>query len=317
MGSGQIRKGKMSQIPWNDLELVLMLQREGSMRAAAKELGTSHPTLSRRLRELQESIGVSLVERDGKRLRLTAAGEDLARTAARVEAEVDAVSLRIAGRDHRLEGVVRVALSPSMLAALAPFIPEFHALYPGIQLELSSSLTLASLTRREAEVAIRFTNSPHETLIGRRTSTFEQAVFIRQDLLEHYQQAGIEDPRDWSWVDWDDAHKHHESSSWVRANIEPARVVVRGDSSLALYNLIRSGVACGYAPTMLAVPDPTLVRAPAGALGALPTFNRGIWVLTHEELKTNRRVRATADWIAELLRVADKGAWCGTRSLIV
>ena len=121
-----------TNLPWSDLRLVLAIQRERSLRGAAKRLRISHPTVSRRVADLQQGLGVMLLEREGRSLRLTAAGEDLAQTAARIEVEVDGLSRRIAGRDHRLQGCVRVALSPSMFAALAPYLSEFSALYPGI-----------------------------------------------------------------------------------------------------------------------------------------------------------------------------------------
>ncbi len=289
-------------IPWSELRLVLAIRREGSLRAAAAALRISHPTVSRRIHELQESLGVHLFERDGRRLRLTVAGEDLAETAARIETEVHGLGRRIAGRDHRLEGVVRVALSPTMLAALAPALPDFAAQYPGIQLDLSTSLGFASLTRREADVAIRFTNAPQETLVGRRLGVFESAAYIARSLWERVGAA----PEQWPWVDWDEAHQHHASALWMAEHMEGARVVARCESSLTMTQLVQAGVGAGFVPTMLATSDPGLVR-----LGEerFPTFHRDIWVLTHADLRSTGRVRATMDWIGELLRDADGGVW--------
>ena len=296
-------------VPWSDLRLVLAVAREGSFRAAASVLRLSHPTLSRRIGELQEGLGVHLFEREGRQLRLTAAGEDLAETAARIESEVDGLSRRIAGADHRLEGVVKVALSPSMFAALTPALRHFAELHPGIKLEFVTGLALTNLTRREADVAIRFTGSPPETLVGRKLSLFEQAVYVHRALQSRMLQAGREDPRSWPWVDWDEAHRHHASAQWVARTIEADRIVTRCDSSMTLYQLIKAGVGVGFSPTMLAAPDPELIRVRADA--ELPVFNRDIWVLTHADLRDTGRVRATLDWISELLHVDGGGVWNG------
>ncbi|MEM9454815.1 MAG: LysR family transcriptional regulator [Myxococcota bacterium] len=298
-----------ADIEWSDLRLVLAIGREGSLRAAAKALRISHPTVSRRVAELQEELGVHLFEREGRHLRLTAAGEDLSQTAARIEVEVDGLGRRIAGRDHRLEGVVRVALSPSMFAALAPALPAFAELHPGIQLEFVTGLSLTNLTRREADVAIRFTDSPQQTLVGRKLSQFEQAVYVSRSLQCRMLAAGHDDPFAWPWVDWDEAHRHHSSSQWIRKTIEADNVVARCDSSLTLYQMIKAGVGVGFSPTMLAGPDPELVRVQTSR--ELPVFNRSIWVLTHADLRKTGRVRATMQWLGELLYVEGGGAWPG------
>lgn len=260
--------------------------------------------------ELQSRLGVRLFEREGRRLRLTVAGEDLAETAARIEAEVDGLSRRIAGRDHRLEGVVRVAMSPSMLAALAPRIPVFTEAHPGIELDVTTSLGFASLTRREADVAIRITNTPHETLVGRRLSLFEQAVYVSRALMERAPKDSA--PQAWPWVDWDEAHAHHASARWVRKQIEPARVVARCGSSLSMFQLVVAGVGAGFVPTMLAAGHPGLVRLQGDDD---PVFHRAIWVVTHADLRHTGRVRAIVDWLHEELQVEGGGVWLGPRTI--
>lgn len=296
-------------IPWSDLRLVLALQREGTLRAAAKALRLSHPTVSRRIAELQSQLGVQLFEREGRVLRLTDAGEDLAQTAARIEVEVDGLGRRIAGRDHRLEGRVRISLSPSMFAALSPALADFGERYPGIELELTTGLGFASLTRREADVVIRQTNAPDETLVGRRLSLFEGAAYVSRSLQARMLAAGEDDPRRWPWVDWDEAHRHHSSAGWMREHIDPAQIVVRCDNSLSMYQLVQSGIGAGYVPTMLAAPDPELLRIePRDAFGC---FQREIWVLTHADLRNTGRVQATVRWLGEQLRVEGGGPWQG------
>jgi DNA-binding transcriptional LysR family regulator len=293
------------EIPWSDLRLVLAIRRGGSLRAAAQALRISHPTVSRRVHDLEDQLGVHLLRRNGRQLELTPAGEDLADTAERVEREVDGLGRRIAGRDHRLEGVVRVAMSPAMLAAVARHLPDFRRRHPGVQLDLTTNLGFASLSRREADVAVRQTNAPHDTLVGRRLSLFEQAVYAHRGLVKDGPA------RQWPWIDWDDAHRHHSSARWVAEHVDPGSVVVRCETSLAMYQLVRAGVGVGFVPTMLAHPNPEVVRLDADVF---PVFHRGIWVLTHADLRTMGRVRATVTWLGDLLHVDGGGVWRGTPS---
>ena len=298
---------QIDALAWSDLQWVLVIKREGTLRAAARALRLSHPTLSRRVAELQDALGVHLFERDGRRLRLTAAGEDLARTAARIEPEVDGLSRRITGRDHRLQGVVRVSLTPSALAALAPALADFNARYPGIELEFLTGLTLANLTRREADIALRFTLDPPETLVGRKLSVFQQAVYASQQLTTYLRTQGDDQPESWPWIDWDEAHRHHSSARWVNEHLPNARVVARCESSMSMYLLVKAGVGVGFVPQMLAARDEELVPMQ----GQLPVFNRDIWVLTHEDLRTTGRIRVALEWLHTLLYVPDSGVWLG------
>ena len=306
---GQRMETRDPEIPWSDLKLVLAIQREGTVRAAAKALRISHPTVSRRVGELQEGLGVHLFEREGRGLRLTAAGADLAQTAERIETEIDGLGRRIAGRDHRLEGVVRVALSPEMFAALAPALPEFSSLHPGIELELVAGLDFASLTRREADVAVRVTNSPDESLVGRKLGQFEQAVYVSRALQARMQAEGNNDPLTWPWIDWDERHRHHASARWVSEHVDPDRVAMRCDSSLAMFQLVEAGVGVGFVPTMLLGRSRDLIRV--RTRDEIPTFRRSIWVLTHPDLRTTGRIRATVEWLGRTLSVVGGGVWPG------
>ncbi len=294
------------EIPWSELRVVLAVRRAGTLRGAAGSLAISHATISRRISELQDQLGVHVFEREGRRLRLTAAGEDLADTAARIEAEVHGLGRRIAGRDHRLEGTVRIALSPTMLAALAPSLPDFESRYPGIQLDLSTSLGFASLTRREADIAIRVTNAPHDTLVGRKLSLFEICARVSPALID---RAG-NDPQHWPWVDWDEAHQHHSSARWMQQHIDVSRIRARCESSLTMTQLVEAGVGAGFVPTMLAKNGLKRVEP----RDEYPVFTREIWVLTHADLRDTGRIRATIDWLSEQLYVEGIGVWRPSRT---
>lgn len=300
---------RVPDIPWSDLKLVLEIQRAGTLRAATDALGMSHPTLSRRIAELQDSLGVQLFERDGRRLKLTEAGEDLAQTAARIEPEVDGLGRRIAGRDHRLQGVVTVALSPSGFAALTPAVAAFRKRHPGIDLEFVTGLSLVNLTRREADVAVRFTHAPPETLVGRKVSQFQQAAYVHRSLQRRLRRKGKGAPFNWPWVDWDASHRHHSSARWIAEHVPGDRVTARCDSSMTMFQLVKAAVGVGFVPTMLAHGDPDLV--PAEAPVQLPVFNRDIWVLTHADLRRTGRVRAVVQWLGEVLHVDGGGVWLG------
>lgn len=100
---------------WDDLRTVLEISRSGSLSGAARQLGVSHATVFRRLKNIERRLGVLLFERSPGGYQATLAGEEMAQAAARVHQEVEGVTRRIQGRDQRLEGVIRV--TPDRLLA--------------------------------------------------------------------------------------------------------------------------------------------------------------------------------------------------------
>jgi len=153
---------------WDDLRIVLAVSREGTLSGAARRLGVTHSTVFRRLGAIEEQIGVRLFERFRDGYVPTPAGETTAETAARLEDEVLTLERRLSGQDLRPSGVVRITTTDTLGTILMRHLQAMRALHPGIQFEVVISNAMANLTRREAEIAIRPTLEPPESLVGRR-----------------------------------------------------------------------------------------------------------------------------------------------------
>ncbi|MGM0559641.1 MAG: LysR family transcriptional regulator, partial [Pseudomonadota bacterium] len=151
---------------WDDLRVVRAIAEMGSLSGAGRRLGLSHATVFRRLGEIEARLGVRLFERARGGYSPTPAGEDLAATAGRVEAEVLEVERRLAGQDLRPAGSLRVTTTDTLLSGLlSPLFTEFRQAFPEIALEVSLSNNLFNLSRREADVAIRPVQDPPDTLV--------------------------------------------------------------------------------------------------------------------------------------------------------
>ena len=142
---------------WNGLRLVLGIQRAGSLTAAAKALRVDHSMAYRRLNALEASLGVRLFERlPGGIYQATAAGARMAAAAERMEDEALALDLDITGRDHRLSGRLRVTSSETLAyRVLTRHLAAFRQAHPGIVVELVVDNRILSLSRREADIALR------------------------------------------------------------------------------------------------------------------------------------------------------------------
>jgi len=153
---------------WNDVRLFLALARGGSVRAASSEAGVSHSTVARRIETFEKRLGVRLFDRLPSGYALTRAGEDALPVAKLVEEEMEGLRRRLTGRDQQLSGRIRLTAADFLATHfLMPALAEFAKRYPHIEFEIISTYVSLDLDKREADVALRFTNDPPGHLVGR------------------------------------------------------------------------------------------------------------------------------------------------------
>lgn len=281
------------ELDWDDLRFVLAVSREGSLRGAAEALGVNHATVSRHVAEITDGLGVRLFDRDGRSWIATAAGADLVETATRMETEVHALSRRVTGRDVQLRGTVRVAVATSIVATLSSVFAELSRTYPEINIELSTSLELANLTKREADIAIRVTDTPPEVLVGREAAKFGSAVYGQRELLGSLEPCTVDA---YPWLAWDERYQFFKPERWRHEHVSEDRIRMRADNEMSLFELCKAGIGVTFLPCIVADAEPSLRRLPAS-----PTFDYGLWVLTHAELRRTARVRVLMRHLSEAI----------------
>lgn len=277
---------------WDNLRIFLAVAREGSVRGAAGDLGVSHSTVSRRIDAFEQDLGVRLFERLPDGYVLTSFGEDMAQTTRRLEDAVNGLERRVLGQDARLRGDLRVTM-PDLLAAklLMPDLVAFGERYPDINLEVAISYTPFDLRRREADVAIRITREPPETLVGRKVITYARATYASLAYLACHDPEHA--PESVTWIGWDDRSRHPR---WVRESSFP-NASVRGRLNNAMVQLAaaKAGMGLAMLPCFMGDTETDLRRVPPGR----PEPAWDIWILTHEDLRATARVRAFMDFMAE------------------
>ena len=278
---------------WDDLRFVLALHRTGTLSAAGEALDVSHTTVARRLKSIEETLGARLFDATPEGYLATAAGLEAAEGAARIEAEALSIEAQLVGRDAHLRGTLHVSTMDLLARRYAGAIAAFVADHPSIDLSLTVADARASLPRREADVLIRLTNSPPESLVGRRIERLEFAAYGHVDLVcEAGETAGFEDL---PWVSWTEGAESDWLDQWLRANAPEARVAMRIDASAStILDIVLSGVGVHFLPRFVAERHPELRR-----IGDVrPEFSTDVWLLTLPALRRNPRVRAFMDWIS-------------------
>ncbi len=283
------------ELPWDDLRQVLAIARAGSLSGAARALGVNHSTVFRRLQALERRLEARLFERSRSGYAATAACEDLLAAAARVEAEVAALERRLAGRDQRLSGTLRLTAPDDIAARLlmAP-LARFRAAYPGLSLELVLDNRMLSLTRREADLAVRPTLKPPQDLLGRRIGPLATAIYAAPERAGRGPAKW--DPGQENWVGWDEGLGPPAVADWMRRHVPAAAVTYRANSLLNLAAAVRAGLGLGALPCFLGDPELTRIAAPDPALAS------ELWLLSHRDLRRSARVRALSDFLFKSLR---------------
>jgi DNA-binding transcriptional LysR family regulator len=284
-----------NQLDWDDLRLVLTVFREGTLSGAARRLGVTHSTIFRRLGAIEKDMGVRLFERFRDGYVPTPAGETAAASAARLEDEVLTLERRLSGQDLRPSGSVRVTTTDTLLPVLMRHVAAMRARHPDISIEVAISNTMANLTRREAEIAIRPTPDPPEILVGRRVADIAHAIYGSHAYLD---RRNGKDLLAHEWVGLDDALAATVIARWMHENLRGAPMSCRVDALPALRDAAIAGLGLALLPCYVGDTAPGLRRFTAKPLTAPRS---ALWLLTHDDLKRTARIRATLDFLAKAL----------------
>lgn len=282
-------------LDWNDLRLLLAVIQEGTLSGAARRLGVTHSTVFRRLGAIEKGMGVRMFERFRDGYVPTPAGETAAASAARLEDEVLALERRLSGQDLRPSGTVRITTTDTLLSVLMRHVPAMRARYPEIKIEIGISNTMANLTRREAEIAIRPTPDPPEILVGRRVADIAHAIYGSGAYLERRDGWDV---LAHEWIGLDDALAGTVIARWMHENLHGAPVSCRVDALAALREAALAGLGLALLPCYVGDVATGLRRFTARPLAAPRS---ALWLLTHDDLKRTGRIRATLDFLAKAL----------------
>lgn len=265
---------------WDDVRIFLAMAREGSISAAARRLDVQHSTVSRRLKSLEDRLETKLFERRAAGLSLTEAGEELKLSASRIEAEILAYEGALGGQSSGASGKLRVTAINNMASTiLMRIFTRFSAQYPEIELHVQVSNRYVRLAERDADIAIRLTNTPRETLIGVRLVTVASAVYCSRTYFD--QVAGGRISPKWLGIECCDFHM-----SWTREACPEGEHSLYVDDTLLTVAALKENGGLAFLPCFMGDREPDLKRfAPPRR-----EHDLGLWLLYHRDLKRTKRV---------------------------
>lgn len=282
-------------LDWDDLRSFLAIAREGTLSGAARVLKVQQSTMGRRLDALETSAGARLFQKTPAGFVLTAAGEAVLARVERMEAEALAVERAITGRDIRLEGTIRLTTVESLaVEVLTPILASFRTTYPGICLEVATDTRSLSLTKREADVALRLARLTQNDLAVRKVGDLSWGVYASPSYLDRHGEP-----------DWQEGAPDHATvltdadlmalpeMAWFRRLTAKARPVLRSNSRYAHRAAAATGIGLACLARYLGDDCPGLIRL---AVPPDPPV-RELWLAVHNDTRHTPRIRALTECI--------------------
>lgn len=282
---------------WSDLRIFLAVAREGTLGAAARKLGQSQPTMGRRLRALERSVGHTLFQRTGDGFVLTDEGSIVLSHAERMEEEALAFQRKLAGHDGQLEGMLRISSSDWFGAhILTPVLAEFAKTQPRVVVELLTDARLYSLPRREADMVFRIRPFDEAEVISRRLMRIGYGVYLKSGSGFRPRKG---DGKGTPLITMDTAFGGMADAVWLKRMLPNAHVASRSNNRDVQARLCAAGTGLAVLPRPL---GDALAGVQRLDLGEEPP-GRDTYVGYHRDLRRLARLRAWLDLVIE--RLAD------------
>src|SRR5437588_11121326 len=221
----QTRRHAAAMLSWDDFRYIKAIADTRSLGGAATDLGVNHSTVFRRLAQIEERLGSRLFERSRAAYALTPCGEEMVRLAERMGEDIIAFERQVTGHDLRPSGELRVTTNDTALIYLMTDIfAGFRIAYPEISLDVVVANQALNLSKRDADVAIRATDRPPETLIGRRAASIAWAVFAASGKAQDNFDPD-NDAREVDWIGFGDNLANLKAAKWLKEHAAPGRIL--------------------------------------------------------------------------------------------
>jgi DNA-binding transcriptional LysR family regulator len=281
---------KMRTLEWSDLRVVLAVARSKTLQRSALSLRVNQSTVSRRVAAIEEALGVRLFERVDGAMTATRAGEAVIDEAERIEDHILSIQERVANQDAVIAGNVRVTtVSTIANHILIPAMSQLRSRHPALCLELISDNANLSITRREADIAVRFARpSKDDGMLCQRVGEIDYAVFT----------AAGTSADDLPWLTYDDSTANVPQIRWIasiKRGKEPTPLVVNDGE--AMLHAVRNGLGKSLLPIFL--------KSHFDDIQVLPQYgtalSREVWLIVHPQIRRLARIDAVMTWIASAL----------------
>jgi len=288
---------------WNQARAFLATAEEGSLSAAARALSQTQPTLSRQVAALEKNLGVTLFERVGRSLTLTQSGLELLDHVRAMGEAASHVSLTASGQSQSIEGDVCITASDVMATyLLPPVIQQLRDFAPGIEIEVVASNSVSDLQRREADIAIRHMQPEQPDLIARRLSDSTAHLYAARSYLDRFgRPTSVAELNEAAFIGIGQTDQLITILNEWGLSLRTTNFAVSTASGVVAWEFAKQGLGICVMADEVASLDQNMETV----LPEDEPFKFPVWLATHRELHTSRRIRLVFDFLAEALSKND------------
>jgi DNA-binding transcriptional LysR family regulator len=287
---------RSTKFDWNRARAFLVTAEEGSLAAAARSLGMTQPTLGRQVAALEREIGVDLFARRGRGLELTPNGIKLLAHVRLMGEAASRFSLSASGKSEFIEGNVCITASELLSAfVLPPMIQTLRDMEPGIEIEINATNEERDLNRREADIAIRNFRPTQPELITRKLGSVRGHLYAAKSYLQ--QLGNPQSMAELNKASYIDTEKPGRLLALLNAqgfNLSQQNFPVISNSHIVQWELVKLGAAITATVEDIGDNEPLVERL---VIPGLSPIEMDLWIVTHNELRTSRRIRRVFDFL--------------------
>lgn len=289
---------KSVRFDWNRARAFLATAELGSLTAAARALGMTQPTLGRQVEAFERELGVVLFERVGRGLELTPSGLELLDHVRAMGAGAAGLALAATGQSQSVEGMIRITASEVYSAfLLPPIIARLRAAHPGIEVEIVACNALVDLSRRDADIAVRNSPTTQQNLIARRLRDDRAGFYAAESYLLAKGEPTRGTAADAHFVGFANTDQLIDGLIGLGLDLTWRNFPVLSDSHLVQWELVKQGAGIGIITQSVGDGEPRVTRV----LTDVGPITFPMWLVTHRELHTSKRVRTVFDFLADEL----------------
>lgn len=290
----------MANFNWDDLRILLAIDRAGTFVGAGRQLGLSHTTVARRLAAAEAALRANLFHRHGQSLLRSEIAEEVLTHAQRVEEEILSFAAATTGADARLEGEVRIT-APLMLliSFLAPHLPDFAQVHPGISVTLLGDLSLNALLDGTIDIGLRISRPVSDRLDIRRLCGCRFALYGAPHLAAEAESAiATGDLAVMPYLQLIGQEFPMPETLWLDNLFKGQQPVLRAGTSPVLVAAAQAGLGLTALPRFVGDSSDGLVRVRGQTDGP----NENLYLVTRRQQRGMARVRALVAFIDRIAR---------------
>jgi DNA-binding transcriptional LysR family regulator len=285
-----------SEPDWNLYRSFLAVLQDGSLSSAARRLALTQPTLTRHIDTLEAAIGAALFVRTQRGLSPTDMAMKLLPLAETMAATAAALTRIADDKTGAVNATVRISASEIVGTSYLPAIlTALRRGHPGLAVEVALSDNLADLLRREADIAVRMSKPTQNVLMARRLPSVELGLYAHRDYLARKPApVSMDSLAEHDLIGFDTETPMLRAMTQRFPAYARASFALRTDSDNVKVAAVRAGFGIGVCHVALAQRDASLVRV----LPALVSIELDLWIVMHEDLKSNPACKAVFDALA-------------------